>query len=73
MNTDFEKIKDYYQHFDEWGRLETYSGQLELRIVLELISKYLSPPESIFDLGGGPWRYTFELAKKGYKLKLADL
>lgn len=71
--TDLAKIKKYYQNFNEWERLDSYPGQLELIIVLKIIEKYLPPPAKIFDLGGGAGRYTYELAKKGYTLDLADL
>ncbi len=71
--TDLDKIRDYYKNFDEWGRLNTCPGQLEFKITLSIISNYISPPASIFDLGGGAGRYTFELARMGYEMHLADL
>ncbi|MTB52364.1 bifunctional 2-polyprenyl-6-hydroxyphenol methylase/3-demethylubiquinol 3-O-methyltransferase UbiG [Lewinella sp. W8] len=71
--TDLERIRHYYKSFDEWGRLDTDAGALELRVVLEVISKYLEPPAHIFDLGGGAGRYTFELAKLGFRMSLGDL
>ena len=71
--TDFQKIKAYYQKFNEWGRLDTPPGQLELKIVLEILEQYLSPNSTIFDLGGGAGRYAYELALKGYQMYLADL
>ncbi|PHN05211.1 class I SAM-dependent methyltransferase [Flavilitoribacter nigricans] len=71
--TDQNKIRNYYKSFDEWGRLDTYPGRLELKIVLEIIDAYIRPPANIFDLGGGAGRYTYELAKLGYDMHLADL
>jgi ubiquinone/menaquinone biosynthesis C-methylase UbiE len=73
MKTDFQKIKTYYQHFNEWNRLDTPPGRLELKIVLEIIKEHLPSNSEIFDLGGGAGRYSYELALRGYKLYLADL
>lgn len=94
--TDFEKVKNYYSHFDEKNRLRNdNSGKLEFLMTMRILEKELPPvqvtenPEgvvangaagadsvdgvSILDLGGGAGVYSFPLAKKGYKVTLADL
>ena len=93
--TDFEKVKNYYSHFDEKNRLKNdNSGKLEFLMTMRILEKNLPPvqvaenPEgavvagaeraggaevSILDLGGGAGVYSFLLAKKGYKVTLADL
>lgn len=94
--TDFEKVKNYYSHFDEKDRLRNdNSGKLEFLMTMRILEKNLPPvqgaenPEgavangaagansvdgvSILDLGGGAGVYSFSLAKKGYKVTLADL
>ena len=88
--TDFEKVKNYYSHFDEKNRLRNdNSGKLEFLMTMRILEKELPPvqvtenPEgagsesvneiSILDLGGGAGVYSFPLAKKGYKVWLADL
>ena len=93
--TDFEKVKNYYRHFDEKNRLRNdNSGKLEFLMTMRILEKNLPPvqgvenPEgavvagaeraggaevSILDLGGGVGVYSFPLAKKGYKVTLADL
>ena len=94
--TDFEKVKNYYSHFDEKNRLRNdNSGKLEFLMTMRILEKNLPPvqgaenPEgavangaagatsvdgvSILDLGGGAGVYSFPLAKKGYKVTLADL
>lgn len=95
--TDFEKVKNYYRHFDEKNRLRNdNSGKLEFLMTMRILEKYLLPPVqvtenpegavangaagansvdgvSILDLGGGAGVYSFPLAKKGYKVTLADL
>lgn len=85
--TDFEKIKNYYKHFDEKNRLQSdNSGKLEFLMTMSVLEKYLpavgaKKPEcaiadgaefSILDLGGGAGVYAFPLAERGYKVTLAD-
>lgn len=71
--TDFEKIKSYYAVFDEQHRLDKAEGRLEFEIALNLVLKYLDKTFEVLDLGGGAGKYSFELAKRGYKVTLADL
>ena len=79
--TDFEKIKNYYKHFDEKNRLRNdNSGKLEFLMTMGILEKNLpvvstnnGAEVSILDLGGGAGVYSFPLAKKGYKVTLADL
>ena len=81
--TDFEKIKNYYKHFDEKNRLQNdNSGKLEFLMTMGILEKNLPQVNagggaadgvSILDLGGGAGAYSFPLAKKGYKVTLADL
>lgn len=70
--TDFSKVKSYYTQFNEWSRLDAPSGQLEFELTKKIIMKYLNDDDKILDLGGGPGRYTIELAKLGYMMSLAD-
>jgi ubiquinone/menaquinone biosynthesis C-methylase UbiE len=56
----------------EWERLEKH--KTEYFITLNTIMKYIpKPPAKIIDIGGGPGRYSFELAKLGYEVTLVDL
>ena len=79
--TDFEKIKNYYKHFDEKNRLRNdNSGKLEFLMTMRILEKNLpmlsagdASEVSVLDLGGGAGVYSFPLAKKGYKVTLADL
>ena len=71
--TDFEKVKSYYSVFNEWGRLDAPEGKLEFELTMPLITSRLPNNAKILDLGGGPGRYTIELAKLGHSLHLADL
>ena len=71
--TDYNKVINYYQNFNEWERLNAPSGRLEFELTMNIILNALSKEDDILDLGGGPGRYTIELAKLGYDVHLADL
>lgn len=71
--TDFSRIEKYYAEFDEWGRLDTPEGRLELPLVLGILDRLLPPASRVLDLGGGPGRYTVELSKRGFRMSLGDL
>ena len=66
-------VKDFYTKKvrDEWRRLvkDAYH-RLEFDTTLHYLDKYLPPHGLILDAGGGPGRYTLELAKKGYEVVL---
>lgn len=67
-------IRGYYGQFDEWGRLaEGNFRGLEFRTTLEYLVKHLPRKGHILDAGGGPGRYTIELARRGYDVTLLDI
>ncbi len=58
----------------EWGRLtKDPFHRLEFDTTLYFLKKYLPQKGLILDAGGGPGRYTIELAKLGYHVVLLDL
>jgi len=69
-------VRRYYDESAEreWERLvcDPYH-MLEFIITMHFLEKYLPEEGSILDAGGGPGRYTIELAKKGYDVVLLDL
>ncbi|MBB2479658.1 class I SAM-dependent methyltransferase [Bacillus sp. APMAM] len=66
-----DKILNYYNQFDEWGRLDR--EPIEFLVNWHFIEKYLPPIGSVLDNGAGPGKYSMKLAKKGYKVNLTDL
>jgi ubiquinone/menaquinone biosynthesis C-methylase UbiE len=69
-------VKDYYdaKAEAEWNRLvQDAYHQLEYIVHMHFLEKYLPKKGLILDAGGGPGRYTIELAKKGYHVVLLDL
>lgn len=69
-------VREYYTEYGikEWRRLakDPYR-QLEFNTTLHFLKKYLPEKGLVLDAGGGPGRYTIELAKLGYDIVLVDL
>ena len=70
-----ELIKAYYTGYvrKEWRRLvkDAYH-RLEYETTLHYLEQYLPEQGLVLDAGGGPGRYTLELARRGYDLVLLD-
>lgn len=69
-------IRDYYANNPdrEWRRLVSDPfHRIELETTLRFLGQHLPPAGLILDAGGGPGRYTIELAKRGYTVVLLDL
>jgi len=69
-------VRDYYDERaeQEWSRLfQDAYHRLEYIVHMHFLVKYLPKKGLILDAGGGPGRYTVELAKKGYQVVLLDL
>ena len=69
----YEVVKDYYDQNPnrEWVRLE--ETKLEFILTTKYLDQYINNKSVIFDVGGGPGRYSIYLAKKGHDLYLLDL
>jgi len=71
-----KRIKTYYAGCvrKEWNRLDRDAyRRLEFETSLHFMEKYLPQRGKILDAGGGPGRYTIELARRGYDVTLLDL
>jgi SAM-dependent methyltransferase len=69
-------VKEYYSGMGvrEWRRLvRSPYNRLEFETTIHYLKKYLPKHGYLLDAGGGPGRYTVELAKLGYDLTLLDL
>lgn len=69
-------VKDFYTSNvrAEWRRLikDAYH-RLEFETTLHFLDQHLPRQGLILDAGGGPGRYTIELAKRGYEVVLLDM
>lgn len=70
-----ESVRDFYNDNAEFelNRLDLPLCRIEFASTLKLIEKYFPKTGNICDIGGGPGRYSMELAKRGFQVTLADL
>ncbi len=70
---DDDEVAAYYARGLERDRLAGGPGALELARTQALLERYLpAPPTVVADVGGGPGRYAFWLANRGYRVHLVD-
>ncbi len=69
----FQRIKDYYRHFDEWSRLDSAAGYLEKEMIVNLVASTVQAPGHMLDLGSGPGRYAKEFLQLGHRVTLVDI
>ncbi|MDD7280509.1 class I SAM-dependent methyltransferase [Floccifex sp.] len=70
-----EKLIAYYNKFNEEKRLDSRHGQVEFRITMKYIHKYLEQMNSpsIIEVGAGTGRYCVSLANEGYDVSAIEL
>lgn len=71
-----EIVKEWFtkEASSEWRRLQRSPyRRIEFIVTTHFLEKYLPKHGLVLDAGGGPGRYTIELAKKGYDVVLLDL
>ena len=75
MDANRDAVRNYYATFDEkeWDRLISPEGAIEFTVTTRALDRCLPRAGRILDIGGGPGRYTIWLARRGYRVVLADL
>ena len=80
MKKDEKQVEDIVKEWftktarHEWRRLKQDPyHQIEFIVTMHFLEKYLPKHGLVLDAGGGPGRYTIELAKRGYNVILLDL
>ena len=66
-------LTNYYQNYDEDGRLTSRHGMVEYLTTMRYIEKYLRPGMRIIEIGAGTGRYSRALAEKGYHVDAVEL
>lgn len=66
-------IIDYYNNYDEDGRLTRKSRLPEYLNTMKYIEKYLTADSKIIEIGAGTGRYSIALAEKGYDVTAIEL
>ena len=72
MNTQ-DYLSNYYQNYDEEGRLLSKHGMVEYITTMKYIEKYLQPGMRIMEIGAATGRYSHALARKGYQVDAVEL
>lgn len=66
-------LSNYYEHYDEDGRLLSRHGRVEFLTTMRYIEKYLQSGMRIIEIGAGTGRYSHAMAKKGYSVDAVEL
>ena len=68
-------LEDYYNNYDEEGRLLSRHGQVEYLTTMKYIAECLEgiPDPSILEVGAGTGRYSVTLAKRGLQVTAVEL
>ena len=66
-------LANYYNNYDENGRLEPKHGQVEFLTTMRFIEKYLTPGAKIIEIGAGTGRYSLAIADMGYVVEAVEL
>lgn len=66
-------LNEYYQHYDEEGRLLTRPGQVEFETTMRYIRRYLTEDARILEIGAGTGRYSHALARMGCTVDAVEL
>ena len=66
-------LNDYYQQYDEDGRLRSPHGMVEFLTTMRYVEKYLTPGCRVLEIGAGTGRYSHALARQGYAVDAVEL
>ena len=68
-----EYINQFYENYDEEGRLLTSYGRVEFETTMRYIRRYLTEGARILEIGAGTGRYSHALARMGYAVDAVEL
>ena len=66
-------VIDFYNNYDEEGRLKRKSRMPEYLTTMKYIKMYLTPGAKIIEIGAGTGRYSLALAEMGYDVTAVEL
>ncbi|MDR0906241.1 MAG: class I SAM-dependent methyltransferase [Oscillospiraceae bacterium] len=68
-----QTLIDYYNAYDEDGRLELRHGSVEFLTTMRYIEKYLQSGARVLEIGAGTGRYSHALARQGFSVDAVEL
>lgn len=66
-------IKEYYENYNEEGRLERRHQSIEFLTTVKYVEKYLSKGDKILEVGAGTGRYSLYFSRTGYQVDAVEL
>jgi len=66
-------LTEYYNNYDEEGRLASKHGQVEFLTTMKYIDMYLKKGMRVLEVGAGTGRYSLALAEKGFQVDAIEL
>lgn len=66
-------LTQFYENYDEEGRLLSRHGSVEYLTTMRYIEKYLQPGMRILEVGAATGRYSHSLAQRGYRVDAVEL
>ena len=68
-----QALTQFYNNYDEEGRLLSKHGQVEFLTTMRYIEKYLRPGMRVLEIGSATGRYSHTLARQGYRVDAVEL
>lgn len=66
-------LTEFYNSYDEDGRLQSKNGMVEYLTTMRYIEKYLKPGMRVLEIGAATGRYSHALARNGYLVDAVEL
>jgi ubiquinone/menaquinone biosynthesis C-methylase UbiE len=66
-------LTEYYNNYDEEGRLTSKHGQVEYFTTMKYINKFLKKGMRVLEVGAGTGRYSLTIAEKGFQVDAIEL
>lgn len=67
------ELRQFYENYDEEGRLLTRAGNVEFSTTMHFIDRYLKPGMHICEVGAATGRYSHTLARRGFRVDAVEL
>ena len=66
-------LNQFYENYNEEGRLLTRAGHVEFATTMHFIDRYLKPGMRVLEVGAATGRYSHTLARMGYRVDAVEL
>ena len=67
------QLNQFYENYDEDGRLLSRAGNVEFTTTMHFIERYLQPGMRVLEVGAATGRYSHTLARMGYRVDAVEL